>query len=287
MDAKHKTALSKCRTPTEAAPIMEALKLRPTQRKLVETALQLSHSTDPRQKAIGEDFMMTVFRETDDDDKIKEDNGSAHRKQGGEEDVIDKVTEADEITGELDSHQSSDIDMPYPKEGTDAPQNDIESSKTASGENQMKEGMPMPGMMPQGPPMQQNGMPPIDPSLMGNMKPNLPPGLNPAMMKQMQYTVTEAMKTYVRPVVKEVKKLREAYVALDKKFQETESLRGGMRLDIDHIKKNSPVQVRETIDDLNIPVPSVDHSRFELQQAQDEINAMDKAISSKKSDIYN
>jgi len=103
----------------------------------------------------------------------------------------------------------------------------------------------------------------------------------------MQYTVQEAMKTYVRPIVKEVKKLREAYIAVDKKFQEIESLRGGMRLDIDAIKKASPVRVRETLGDIDIPVPTVEHTRFDLENAHNDILAMDKAIDNKRSDIYN
>lgn len=303
MDVNQVNKLKACRTIAEADPIMETLKLRPSQKKLVETAIQLQHSTDPRQRAHGEDFWFTAIKEAEEDekdkDKIKEDDGGAHRKQGGEEDVK-KLVEADEITGELDSHSSSDIDMPYPQEGADAPQSDIESSKTASGENQMRE-MPMPGMpqpgMPQQqaggqPPMpgmmppQQQAMPPVDPALMGGMKPQLPQGLNPAMMKQMQYTVQEAMKTYVRPVVREVKKLREAYIAIDKKMQETEAIRGNMTLDIESIKKNSPVHVRETIGDMEIPVPEHKHTRFDLESARAEIDQMDKIISGKKNSIY-
>ncbi|MCK5600933.1 hypothetical protein KAR91_03630 [Candidatus Pacearchaeota archaeon] len=295
MDANKIKQLKSCRTPTEAAPIMETLRLRPSQKKLVETALQLQHSQDPRQRAFGEDYFATAIREAEDDEKLKEE----HKDQanigdvGNDRDSVDKkVSEADEITGALDSHQSSDIDMPYPAEGSDAPQSDIESSKTAQGENQMREmpmGGGMPGMQMPPPPMPQQqagGMPPLDPALMQGMKPQLPPGLNPAMMKQMQYTVQEAMKTYVRPIVKEVKKLREAYIAVDKKIQETEALRGGMKLDLDAIKKASPVHVRETISDLDIPVPTVEHTRFDLEAAHNDILAMDKAISNKRSDIY-
>ncbi|MCH7590584.1 hypothetical protein IIB34_06070, partial [PVC group bacterium] len=108
-----KKQLESCRTLTEAQPIMEALKVRPSERKLIETAIQLKNSPDNRQKAYGLDFMQTAIRELEDDEKknLKEDNGGAHRDQGGEADIsgiIKKNQEADMITGELDSHQSSD-----------------------------------------------------------------------------------------------------------------------------------------------------------------------------------
>jgi len=155
-----KQKLQDCRTCEEARPILETMKARPSARKLVETAIQLKQSKDPRQQSYGLDFMQTAIRELEDDenDKTKEANGSAHPMDvgAGAKDIDKKMSEADEITGSLDSHQSSDIDMPYKQEGTDEPQSDIESMQTASGENQMggiKENMaPYPGQGQMAPP---------------------------------------------------------------------------------------------------------------------------------------
>ena len=126
----YRQKLKLCRSCAEAKPIMEALHMGPSSQQLMDYYYQLRVSKDPRQVAHGENAFATAFREMEDEhkDNLKEDNGGAHRKQGGENDIDKIVSEADEITGELDSHQSSDIDMPYPKEATDAPQNDIESS---------------------------------------------------------------------------------------------------------------------------------------------------------------
>lgn len=276
MDSKVVDQLKSCRTCAEAQPILETLKVRPSQRKLIETAIQLKHSKDPRQVAYGEDFMLTAIREVEDDYDLSQQ--TTHMK---------KEKEADEITGALDSHQSSKIDSPYPQEGTDAPNSDIESMQTASGENQMggiKENYPpMMGQMGQQGGM--GGMPGMGmaPDLMRQMAPQMPqmPQMNtPQMMRQMQYTVQEALKRYLNPVILEVRKVREAYIALDKKLQETQSLSGSMKLDLDAVKNNSIVRehIRETVPGTEIPVPEISHVRFNLDEKRSTIAQMDKDL---------
>jgi len=296
-----KQKLQACRTCEEARPILETLKVRPSARKLVETAIQLKQSKDPRQQSYGLDFMQTAIREIDDDenDKTKEANGTAHPMDvgAGAKDIDKKMSEADSITGALDSHQSSDIDMPYPKEGTDQPQSDIESMQTASGENQMggiKENMaPMPGQMPgqMPPPMQQGagqmppmpGMPPIAPELMKQMAPPQIPGVSPQAMRQMQYTVEANFRRLgiqtINPLIREVKKLREANIALDKKIRELESAKGTMTLDIEKVKQNSPVRVRETTmyDNVTFP-PNTRFDRVQLEETRQAMLILDKEL---------
>lgn len=287
MDYQRK--LRECRTCEEARPILETLKVRPSARKLIETAIQLNQSRDPRQQSYGEEFMLTAFRE------IQEAVGD------GEKDInkivgIKNTKEADEITGALDSHQSSKIDMPYPKEGTDEPQSDIESMKTASGENQMggiRENMPfsmgggMPGMGGM-PPMP--GMPPMAPDLQRQMAPQMPPmpQMNtPQMMRQMQYTVEANLKKYLTPIIVETKKLREAYIALDKKMQETENRNGTMKLDLDKIKINSPVRehnIRETVGDIELP--KTVFTRFATEEKRHKIAEMDAELDKSRGTIY-
>lgn len=269
---------------------METLKLRPSARKLVETGIQLKNSPDNRQVAYGLDFIQTAIKEVEDEHKLKEDNGGAHRDQGGEKDVEKAIHEADEITGELDSHQSSDIDMPYKKEGTDEPQSDIESMQSASGENQMggiKEGMP-PNGMPQpgmGPGMQMPGMPPIAPDVQQAMQPKMPPmpQMNTQqMLRQMQYTV-EANFKRLNPLIREVKKLREAVIAQDKKVKELESQKGALRLDIDKVKNNSivrnhPIQETTLYDGVTFPKPT-EFNQVALEQKRLEIANLDRELS--------
>lgn len=303
----YKAKLRACRSCAEAKPIMEAMHMGSSQQQLMDYYYQLRVSKDPRQQAHGENAYATAIREADEENhknnnnKHQEANGGLHRDQGGEADIAgiidkEKHQEADEITGELDSHQSSDIDMPYPKEGTDEPNSDIESMQTASGENQMggiKENMPMPGM-PQMPPAP--GMPPMAPEVQQAMAPKMPqmPPMNtPMAMRQMQYTVEANNKRLfsrvINPLIREVKKLREANIALDKKVQETQSNAGSMKLDLDKVRENSVVRehrIRETIPGTGIEVPSMTHPRAELEEKRYQIAQLDKELQKAKPSIY-
>lgn len=288
MDYKRK--LRECRTCAEAAPILETVRATPSQRKLIETAIQLKSSRDPRQQSYGEDFMLTAIREMEDCEHGTKEQTIANMDVGkGKDDAEKAVHEADTITGSLDSNQSSDIDMPYPKEGSDAPNSDIESMQTASGENQMggiKE-MPMPGQMGGMPPAP--GMPPMAPDVMKQLAPQqppMPPMNTGQQMRQMQYTVEANMRKYFNPMVREIKRQREAILALNHKVQETQSLSGSMKLDIDKVKKNSPVRerLRETVGDMDIPVPSMNHNRFDLEKKRQDITSLDRELG--KGTIY-
>jgi hypothetical protein len=306
----YKQKLRECRSCAEAKPIMEAMGMGASQKQLMDYYYQLRVSKDPRQQAHGENAYATAIREADEEnnnkheemennnhDKEQEANGGLHRDQGGEADIAGIIKggqkEADEITGELDSHQSSDIDMPYPKEGTDAPENDIESMQggASAGTSQMggiKEGMN--GMLPQMP--QAPGMPPMAPEVQQAMAPKMPqiPQMNtPMAMRQMQYTVEQNNKRLfnrvINPLIREVKKLREANIALDHKVQETQSNAGTMKLDLDKVRANSPVKehrLRETIPGTSIEVPEMTHPRAELENKRYEIAQLDKELQKAK-----
>ena len=298
MDYKKK--LRECRSCAEAKPIMEAMGMGASQKQLMDYYYQLRVSKDPRQQAHGENAYATAIREADEEnnnhehDKEQEANGGLHRDQGGEADIAGiikdgKTKEADEITGSLDSHQSSDIDAPYPKEGSDTPESDIESMQggASAGESQMggiKENLP--GMLPQ------PGMPPMAPEVQQAMAPQMKPmpQMNtPQAMRQMQYTVERNNKALfnrvINPLIREVKKLREANIALDKKVQETQSNAGTMKLDLDKIRENSPVKehrIRETIPGTGIEVPEMTHPRAELENKRYEIAQLDKELQKAK-----
>ncbi len=303
----YKRKLRECRSCAEAKPIMEALHMGASQQQLMDYYYQLRVSKDPRQQAHGENAYATAIREmedehnndkkheemeNDDHKKHQEANGGLHRDQGGEADIAGIIKggqkEADEITGSLDSHQSSDIDMPYKQEGKDEPNSDIESMQTATGENQMGgiREMGMPGMAPQ------PGMPPIAPEVQQAMAPKMPqmPQMNtPQAMRQMQYTVDQNNKRLfnrvINPLIREVKKLREANIALDHKVQETQSNAGSMKLDLDKIRENSPVRehrLRETVPGTNIEIPETRFPRAELEDKRYQIAQLDKELQKAK-----
>jgi hypothetical protein len=149
-----KDKLLGCRSFAEAKKILETEKASPTALELTKIAFANPNSRDV--------LLQPVIQEM-------EDHTSGNQAKGdenpGEKDVK-KLTE-EQVQHPRDSEGSSDSTQPYPGEGKDAPNSDIESSQTASGEDQMKEMGGMPGM---------GGMPPVAPQLQQGMQPQLPHG---------------------------------------------------------------------------------------------------------------
>ena len=126
------------------------IKLRPTFRKTLETAIMLKNNPDVNQRNIGMQFMRTCIQEAERGaDAITAPTSADGLKTKGDGFVQEEeLDNHNPESGNKGSEQSSDNVEPYPAEGKDAPNSDIESMQTASGEDQMKEGFPMPGGFP-------------------------------------------------------------------------------------------------------------------------------------------
>ena len=132
--------LQEVSTVSEAEVILRENKAGPAVRRLVETGIALKNHADPNQRQLGATFILDAIREVEeDDDKIKEGNGAVkpmNSPSAGEKDLDKKINEEvlsnhNPNTANAGSDQSSDNTPPYPAEGTDAPQNDMEGMKSA------------------------------------------------------------------------------------------------------------------------------------------------------------
>ena len=256
--------LLKARTISEAKRVLETIRATPAQYKLTEIAFANPQSRDVLLDSV-----------------IQEDVGLPRTadKTPGEKD-IDKKTQEEQLKTARDSDGSSDSTEPYPGEGTDAPDSDIEGMQKATGENQMKEGFGMPpmggGQMGQGMP----GMMPIAPDLMKQMgPPQMPPGITPQMMRQMQYTIESQM----RPIIQEIKSLREGLIAVDKKVKETHQGTVSMPLNIptgnSWFKANVQETSNELLDYANSKVRLSPKAQA-IDQVRNKIAELDKNLSS-------
>jgi len=102
-------------------------------------------------------------------------------------------------------------------------------------------------------------------------------------MRQMQYTVEANFRRLgiqtINPLIREVKKLREANLALDKKIRELESAKGSMTLDIEKVKANAPARVRETTMYDNVTFPSPTRfDRVALEETRQSMLVLDKEL---------
>ena len=164
--------------------------------------------------------------------------------------------------GDSTNHQSTST-TGLTGEGTEEP---VEAGAIAT-ENQMKEGFGQPGM-PQGVPPQ------MDPALQQAM---VPPGAitqmnNEQMMQQMRYTVQESL----RPIVSEIKSLKEGLVALDGKVQETVQSQT-VALDIPMKSNAIPVRIQET--EPGAKSSPAEKSRFNKQEVALSMERMNDELS--------
>ncbi len=128
------------------------------------------------------------------------------------------------------------------------------------------------------------GLPGIEPGIaseMGNQMPAMPPMNTNQQMRQMQYTVSQAVRAYVMPLRNQIQQQQEAIKVLSRQVRESEAKTGSMKLDLAKVEKGSQARViQETIQDpIFNPKPNPIHSKmFALEKARSEIAQLDKAI---------
>ncbi len=272
--------LQECNSFNEAIPLLNEAKAKPALRKIVETAILLKNHPDPHQREYGSGFMRSALQELEMD---KAEQPTPHHNDSVKVEK-DKIIKEEELSGgnpsgTSGSEQSSDNVGPYPQVGTEEPNSDIESMQggAASGDNQMKEmgGGPM-GMFP--------GIEPGVAQEMGGQMPAMPQMNSGQQMRQMQYTVNEALKKFFVPLRNQIQQQQEAIKVLSRQVRESEAKSGSMKLDLDKVKTGSQARViQETVGPMNDPIfnpkPSPIHSKvFELEKARSEINQLDKSI---------
>ena len=248
---------------SEARAILETARATPSQMKLAEIAFANPASRDV--------LLDTIIREQD---------GAIDRKDSktpGEKDT-EKAIKEEQLTTERKSEGSSSSTGPTPTEGTD---DEVTDMKGASGEDQMKEGFG-------GPPPPQGGggmgapggMCPEVAQQMSPQMPQMPQMNTPQMMKQMSYTVTEAL----RPMLKKVIRLEEAIIAVDKKVQETANRGASVKLNIPTGSTNTAMPqslaLKETEYSL-AEIASRNNNRpsFDLENKRSSVKNIDKYLS--------
>ncbi len=268
------------------------LRLRPTFRKTLETAILLSNHPDKTQRDYGAQFMRTVLQEAE----RGEDAVTAPSEADGLKTKGDHFVKEEELdnhnpeSGNAGSDQSTDNVEPYPQVADTSDDGEKGMEKT-DGEDQMKEaGFPMGGGMP---PQQPNGMPPMgmEPGVAGEMgaqMPQLPPMNTNQMMRQMQYTLNETLKRYVLPLRNEIRVQRETIKKLSMQIQEVQVGKGAMKLDIAHVRDHAMARssnpIHETVTNVIDPKgePVRIHSKIqEMESARSDITEMDKMLRSK------
>ena len=284
--------LQECTSVDQATQILNVLKAGPAVRKLVETGVMLRNHPDPIQRQYGSSFIQAAIQEEEEDNNEKKEQvppteqPTPHQGDDAEKPIEEELLADGDKDGNEGSEQSTENKEPYPLVAGETPNSDIESMTSASGENQMKEDMG--GGWP-------GGIPGIEPSVaneMGNNMAPLPQMNTPQMMKQMHYTVQEAMRKYVIPLRNVIKAQQEAIKSLSRRVQESEAKTGSMKLDIATVRQRAMAKphLQETVPGFPQVHPTIVGSgeprRFELDVARAEINQLDKQLRTQPQQPY-
>lgn len=271
--------LRECSNLDQANQVLNGMRAGPAIRKLVETGVMLKNHPDAIQRQYGSSFIQAAIREAEEDEKKEQvpANEQPTPKHGkdAEEPIKEELLAGGDPDGNQGSEQSTDNTEPYPQVAGTEP--DAEGMESSTGEDQMKEAG---GMFP-------GAMAGLDPSVaeqMGNNMPPMPPMNMPQQMKQMQYTVTEALKRYVVPMRNVIRAQQEAIKNLSKRVQESEARTGSMKLDIATVRQHAMASphIQETVPGFPQIHPTIVGSgeprNFELDQARADINQLDKQL---------
>jgi hypothetical protein len=265
-------SLKECTTLSEAEPFLRGAT--PTFRKTVETAYSLMAHPNPTQQAIGQSFLQTAIQEMD----AKEQPIPGHDdgvKSKGDHFVKEEELKGGNQSGTSGSEQSTDNTPPYPQEGSETEDGQKDMKKAEGTENQFSETYP--GIMPG-----------LDPQLAQQMAPaqGLPPMNTPQQIQQMQYTVKEMTKPFVKKI-NELEKIvgyqNKAIKELSGQFKETIALRGG--IDVNGVAERQVIpSVQETmpstvsnIDPSQVP-PRIYEKKYNLQDRRSKIAEMNKML---------
>lgn len=252
----------------EATNVLETVHAGPGVKKLVETAFAVKET----QPHYAEQFMTSAIKEMEDDEKNHKSPDLP--KNGSQEKPTSELNPSPDSEG--DAEGSSSVDGTK-KEGSDAPNSDIESMQTASGEDQMKE---MGGMPPLAPPLQQGMM---NNAMNGK---GMPPGYPTVpQMQQMQYMINETVKGWKKQfqsALQEIQKLKAANVALDGKLKETMSknptMFGPKSMSLDMRPVGQKTQETERMDTNMGPVnvPKKTWNRAAIQETRQKVSEIDR-----------
>jgi len=264
MDASCKAKILGARTIQEAMKVVETNKvsLGISAEKLLRTAFAIQET----QPEYAKNFKETVLSEVE----------SAIDSEDVHDKGADKIKEGSATAGSEQSSSTTGLK----DEGTDAPNSDIESMQTASGENQMGKISENIGC-PQG----------MDPSVYQQMQgqgqiPQIPNMTPPQQMQQMRYTAETIVKPYVAKINKQqetIDKLVEAVRTIDGKIQEATAFGSkGMSLEIPSgtFNKTPRAHISETIPSASgmISFPEMRHPRSDTTDARESLREMNKQL---------
>lgn len=263
--------LREAKTMIVADPLLRELKATPVQMKLVEASILQRLSPDPSGYEYGVSMLNTVIRELDPEEEPASPESTGLKVKDKKLIKEETLDNNNPNTGNTGSEQSTENTAPYTGEGKKTGDEDMLSAPDT--ENQMSEtDAPFPKNLNQ----EMGGMHPDIAKQVGDKMPKIPPMDTATQMKQTRYTIQKYHEAVVKPLLAHAKIQDAAIQKLSQKIRETEAKTGSYSFDLDGMKNQTNVRVRETV---VTPGNSMEHlmatriqnKDFELNQARNEI----------------
>lgn len=273
--------LQEAKSLNDVAPILNG-RYPATFKKVVETAMILKNHADPAQQQIGEGFLRTAIQEADkmpadeQPTNMHHDDGVKPKKNHfvKEEELDNHNPES----GNKGSDQSSENEEPFTAPGETEGHDQIEGMESADGIERGGEGTLETS------PLSIAGVEPHVAQEIANQMGKLPTLNTSQALRQINYSVQEAVKPLRKTINQQAKYIKyqhEAIKALSNQVREISAQRGGMSLDLNSMKEKSLAKqwnpIHETVNTTPIgPQVSVHSKEFETQNARTEISNLDK-----------
>ncbi len=262
--------LEQAQTLNAANVILHKLRAGHAVRKLVETHFMMRNSTDSRTREYGMSCLNEAVTTLKDSEQPAIPESPGLKPKGNH--FVKEEELSNHNTGErtAGSEQSTDNTPPYSGEGKKVGDEDMEEAPNT--ENQMTE---MEDELPADI-LENTGLEPSIAQKMGNNMPAIPPMSSGDQMKQMKYTVSEAMK----PLIKHIKVQDKAIKELSRQIRETKA----NTLDLPSLKENSIVSFRETTGGMQMDGPTnmlyqpVPNKQFEINSQRSRMIQLNNAL---------
>jgi len=264
--------LREAKTLADADPILRKLGADGPIRKLVEASILQRMNPNPASYEYGISMLNEAIQYLDKDEEPASPETPGIKPKDDhfvKEEIINNNNTTSHNKG---SEQSTQNTEPYSGEGTRTGDEDMVNAPDT--ENQMSE---------TNPPIlnEMNGLHPDIAKQMGAKMPTIPPMNAGDQMKQTKYTIQKYHETVVVPLLKHSKVQDIAIKKLSQQIRETEARSGSYTLDMDVMRKNSPIKIKEIIPNTleGLVSTRTQNKNFDLEKTRNEIRAMNDLMS--------
>lgn len=269
--------LREAKTLSDVDPILRELGANGPVRKLVEASILQRMNPNPASYEYGISMLNEAIQYLDKSEEPATPESPAIKPKG------DNFVKEEELSNGNTGHRNSGSEQstqntePYSGEGTTASTTDVVNAPDTENQMSEMEKSPFPSVLNT---QEMGGLHPDIAKQMGSKMPTPPPMNAGDQMKQTRYTIQKYHETVTVPLLKHSKVQDAVIKKLSQQIREIEAKTGSYTLDLDTMKQNSRIKVRETLSPNPLQMATqVQNKNFDLNIARNQIREMNNLMS--------